>query len=140
MRHLGRPLARATILGVFALVLTGMGGLGGTREQAPARDFRATFTDVDGARIEVGRVTTGTDTTLEGDLGRGRLRVPFDNIEQITFKPSGTERDRLVADVKLREGSPVTLTLRSSTTFYGRVPSGAYQIRARDLRSVEFAH
>ena len=33
----------------------------------------------------------------------------------------------------------MTLTVRSSTTFYGQVPSGAYQIRARDLRSVEFA-
>ena len=138
MRHLGRPVVRATILGVLALVLTGMGGLGGSREEAPARDFRATFTDVDGTRIEVGRVTTGTDTTLDGDLGRGRLRVPFDNIERISFKPSGTERDRIVADVKLREGEPVTVTLRSSTTFYGRIPSGAYQIRARDLRSVEF--
>src|SRR5438445_5077762 len=136
MRHLGRPV----VLGVRALVVCGMGGLGGSREEAPARDYRATFTDVDGGRIDVGRVTTGTDTTLEGALGRGRLRVPFDNIEQITFKPSGTERDRIVADVKLREGEPVTVTLRSSTTFYGRVPSGAYQIRARDLRSVEFVH
>src|SRR5947208_1188213 len=34
------------------------------------------------------------------------------------------------------EGQP----LRSSTTFYGRTPAGAYQIRARDLKSVEFAH
>jgi hypothetical protein len=140
MRELGRPVVRATFLAVLALALTGMGGLGGTREEAPARDFRATFTDVDGAHIDVGRVTTGTDTTLEGDLGRGRLRIPFDSIERITFKPSGTERDRILADVKLREGEPVTITLRSSTTFYGRVPSGAYQIRARDLRAVEFAH
>jgi len=140
MRHLGRPLVRATILGVLALALTGMGGLGGNREEAPARDFRAILTDVDGTRIEVGRITTGTDATLEGELGRGRLRVPFDNIERITFKPSGNERDRILADVKLREGEPVTITLRSSTTFYGRVPSGAYQIRARELRSVEFAH
>ena len=140
MRHLGRPLVRATILGVLALALTGMGGLGGNREEAPARDFRAILTDVDGTRIEVGRITTGTDATLEGELGRGRLRVPFDNIERITFKPSGNERDRILADVKLREGEPVTMTLRSSTTFYGRVPSGAYQIRARELRSVEFVH
>ena len=140
MRHLGRPLLRATILGVVALALAGMGGLGGGREEAPARDFRATFTDVDGARLDVSRVTTGGGTTLEGDLGRGRLRVPFDNVESVTFKPSGTDRDRILADVKLREGEPVTITLRSSTTFYGRVPSGAYQIRARDLRAVEFAH
>ena len=27
---------------------------------------------------------------------------------------------------------------RSSTTFYGQIPSGAYQIRARDLRNVDF--
>ena len=43
------------------------------------------------------------------------------------------------AEVTLREGAPVTLSLRSSTTFYGQLPSGAYQIRARDLRAVEFA-
>ena len=139
MRDLGRPAVRATMLGVLALALTGMGGLGGGRQEAPARDFRAVLTDVDGARIEVTRVTAGTDTTLEGDLGRGRLRIPFDNIERITFKPSGNERDRLAADVTLREGEPVTITLRSSTTFYGRVPSGGYQIRARELRALEFA-
>ena len=43
------------------------------------------------------------------------------------------------AQVQLREGEPVTLSVRSSTTFYGRVPGGSYQIRARDLRSVDFA-
>jgi len=130
----------ATVIGVLGLGLMGMGSFGGGREAPPARDFRAIFVDVDGTRIDVDRVTTGTDTSLEGDLGRGRLRVPFDNIERINFKPSTEERDRLVADVKLREGDPVTISLRSSTTFYGRIPSGAYQIRARDLRSIEFGH
>jgi len=130
----------ATVIGVLGLGLMGMGSFGGGREAPPARDFRATLVDVDGTRIDVERVTTGTDTSLEGDFGRGRLRVPFDNIDRITFKPSANERDRLVADVKLREGDPVTVTLRSSTTFYGRTASGAYQIRARDLRSVEFGH
>ena len=131
----------AAVIGLLSVGLMGMGGFGGNREaDAPARDYRATFVDVDGTRIEAGRVTTGSDTTLEGDLGRGRLRVPFDNIARVTFKPSGGDRDRLLADVQLREGEPLTLTVRSSTTFYGRVPSGAYQIRARDLKSVDFAH
>jgi hypothetical protein len=140
MRHLARSVVVATLFGVACLALMGMGGLGGGREEAPARDFRGVLTDVDGTRIEADRLTTGASTSLDGDLGRGRLRVPFENIDRITFKPSGTERDRLVAEVKLREGEPVTLGLRSSTTFYGRTPSGAYQIRARDLSSVEFAH
>ena len=121
--------------------LLGMGSFGGGREEGqPARDFSATFTDVDGTRMTVTRVTSGGDASLEGDLGRGRLRIPFDNIARIAFQPAENDRDRVRADVTLREGEPVALTVRSSTTFYGRTPAGAYQIRARDLKSVEFAH
>jgi hypothetical protein len=65
--------------------------------------------------------------------------VPFENIARIDMARDGSDRDTLRAQVELREGSPVALTVRSSTTFYGQIPSGAYQIRARDLRAVEFA-
>ncbi len=140
MRHVGGRVARWIGFGVAGLALLGMGGLGGGRDTGtPARDFRATLVDLDGNRIEVSRVTVGGDTNLEGELGRGRLRVPFDNISRIHFQPAGSDRDRVRAEVALHEGEPVTLALRSSTTFYGQTPSGAYQIRARDLRSVEFA-
>jgi len=138
MRHTGRQLSLALL--VLALGLMGMGGFGGGRETGlPQREFRATFTDVDGTRVEATRVTAGGDTNLEGEIGRGRLRVPFDNIERIRFEPAGEDRDRIKAVVVLREGEPVTLLLRSSTTFYGQTPSGAYQIRARDLKSIDFA-
>ena len=141
MGELARRMARTAATALLAAGILGMGSFGGGQgTEPPARDFSATLTDTDGLRVEVSRLTTGTDTTFEGDLGKGRLRVPFDNIERITFKASGTERDRMLADVQLRDGGPLTLAIRSSTTFYGRVPSGAYQIRARDLRSVEFAH
>jgi hypothetical protein len=137
MRRLARRATRWIGLAVVGLGLLGMGALGGGRENGmPARDFRADLTDVDGTQIEVTRMTAGGDTSLEGDLGRGRLRVPFDNISRITIEPGG--QDRVKAEVALREGAAVTLTLRSSTTFYGQTPSGAYQIRARDLRSIEF--
>ena len=76
MRDLARPVALAAIIAAASPGLLGMGGFGGGKEDAPARDYRATFTDVDGTRIEATRVTAGTDTTLDGDLGRGRLRVP----------------------------------------------------------------
>jgi len=138
MRHTGRQLSLAFV--VLALGLMGMGGFGGGRETGlPQREFRATFTDVDGTRVEATRVTAGGDTNLEGEIGRGRLRVPFDSIERIRFEPAGEDRDRIKAVVVLREGEPVTLLLRSSTTFYGQTPSGAYQIRARDLKSIDFA-
>jgi hypothetical protein len=129
----------ALLLAVASLALMGMGGFGGNREEGlPARDFRATFTDVDGTTMNATRVTSGGDVSLEGDLGRGRLRIPFDNIARVTFRPAENDHDRVYADVHLREGEPLTLTLRSSTTFYGRTPAGAYQIRARDLKAVDF--
>jgi hypothetical protein len=139
-----RPRQRAVwhALGITALAagILGMGSLGGGRESgAPVRDFRTTFVDIDGASVSTDHVTCGGGTTLEGDLGRGRLRVPFENIARIDFQRDGTDRDMLRATVTLRDGAPVTLAVRSSTTFYGQLPSGAYQIRARDLRSVEFA-
>ena len=140
MRRFGGRAARAMGLGLLALGVMGMGALGGSRDNAlPARDFRVTFIDADGTKVEATRASAGGDTSLEGDLGRGRLRVPFDNIARIHLEPAGEERDRVKAVITLREGEPITMTLRSSTTFYGQTPSGAYQIRARDLRSVDFA-
>jgi len=127
-------------LPVLALGIMGMGGLGGGRETGlPAREFRATFIDAVGTRVEATRVTAGGDTNLEGEIGRGRLRVPFDNIGRVRLEAAGEDHDRLKAQVDLREGEPVTLLMRSSTTFYGQTPSGAYQIRARDLKSIDFA-
>jgi hypothetical protein len=129
---------RALLVVPLALPLLGMGSFGGGREPGmPARDFHATFTDQDGARLEATRVTAGGDASLEGELGRGKLRVPFDNIARVAFQPL-EERDRVRAQVQLRAGEPVTMTVRSSLTFYGQVPGGAYQIHARDLKAVDF--
>lgn len=138
---MGRARLRgAAALAALSVGLLGMGGFGGgTNAGAPVRDFRATFVDADGTRVDAARVTAGGDTVLEGDLGRGRLRVPFDNIARIRLSPADGDRDRMQAALTLRAGEPLVLAVRSSTTFYGQVPSGAFQIRARDLRTVEFA-
>jgi hypothetical protein len=129
---------RVLALAVLSLGLLGMGGLGGNRDSGmPAHDFRAVLTDVDGTRMEVDRLTAGGDTSLEGDIGRGRLRIPFDNVSSVAFERLEGERERVRAKITLREREPVVLTVRGSTTFYGQTPGGAYQIRARDLRSIE---
>jgi hypothetical protein len=132
---------RVLAVSVLSLGLLGMGGFGGNRDSGlPARDFRAVLTDVDGTRMEVDRFTAGGDGSLEGELGRGRLRVPFDNVRSIAFERVDGERERVRARITLGEGEPATLLVRGSTTFYGQTPAGAYQIRARDLRSIEIVH
>ncbi len=140
MTRVRSRLGSVTALGALALPLLGMGGFGGGRDLGtPARDYRGTLVDADGTRVEVTRLSIGGDPSLEGEIGRGRLRVPLDNIARVTFAPAGADRERMTADIQLRAGDPVKLTVRSTTTFYGQTPGGAYSIRARDLRSVEIA-
>jgi hypothetical protein len=131
-------LCRASLWSTLAPVLLGMGALGGGGPGAlPLRDIHATLVDVDGNRVDVNHLTVGGEASLEGDLGRGRLKLALDQVSRVTIDAAGTDRDRLRAVLSLRDGEPVTLVLRSSTTFYGQTASGAYSIRARDLRSVD---
>ena len=96
MRHSTRLAGCLLAVVAASPGLVGMGGFGGGREEGlPARDFSATFTDVDGTRMTVTRVTSGGDASLEGDLGRGRLRVPFDNIARVTFQPAENDHERV---------------------------------------------
>jgi hypothetical protein len=137
MRQPTRRWLRPLAFGLLGLAL----GCGGVRRDRHAegedRSFHAVLVDADGTRTDVERLTAGAATSLEGDLGRGRLRVPFDNIRTIQFEPADGTSDRMTAVVTLREGEPVTIAVRSATTFYGEAPGGAYQIRAQDLRTIE---
>lgn len=131
-------LLRATCWSALAGGLMGMGALGGGGPGAlPMRDIRATLTDVDGTRIDVNHLTVGGEASMEGDLGRGRLKIALDQVTHVSIEPGGSDRDRLRATLSLRDGAPVNLIVRSSTTFYGQTGSGAYSIRARDLRSID---
>jgi len=119
-------------------LLLGMGTIGGGQEVIqPPVDFHATLVDKDGTRVDVSRVNIGGRVQLEGDLGRGNLRIPFANINRIDFH-SGA-RDQIQATVHLSNGEPVNLRVRSSLTFYGQTSVGLYEVRARDLEHIEFA-
>ena len=129
---------RAALLSALLPGVMGMGALGGGGNGGlPMRDIHATITDADGMRIEVNHLTVGGEASVEGDLGRGRLKIGLDQITRVTIEGAGTDRDRLRAVLSLRDAAPIILSMRSSVTFYGQTGSGAYSIRARDLRSVD---
>jgi hypothetical protein len=121
----------------LALPLLGMGMLGGGGSGGLERNYEGTFVDRDGTRVEAKWINAGGDLALSGELGRGDLRISFDNIRSITF--SGDPLKSLVAKVSLRKGDPVDVKVRSSLAFSGQTSLGLYQIRARDLQAVEFA-
>jgi hypothetical protein len=136
-----RPISR-TILVLPVLIgaaplLLGMGTSGGRDVIHPVMDFHATLTDKDGVKVEVNRLNIGGDVQLEGDMGRGTLRIAFDNIKGIELSPDSHDYSR--AAVQLKNGESVTLRVRNSLMFYGQTNVGIYQIRARDLQSVNFS-
>jgi hypothetical protein len=136
-----RWLAMAWVVPALWLVTPGgsfgMGMTGGRDVINPAIDFKATLTDKDGVKVGCDRLNIGGDVQLEGDMGRGSLRIAFENIRRIDF--GGDSRDYRTATVQLKNGRSVSLKIRNSLTFYGQTAVGLYQIRARDLQSIDFS-
>ena len=123
------------VLGAAPMLL-GLGTSGGRDVIHPAMDFRGTITDRGGTRVDVSRLNIAGDVQLEGDMGSGSLRIPFDNIVSIDLQPD--THDYSSATVHLKNGESVTLRVRNSLTIYGQTNVGVYQIRARDLQSIQF--
>jgi len=125
---------------LFALLtaplLLGMGMGGGKDVIQPAVDIHAVLTDRDGTRVDLTRFNIDGRVQLEGEMGRGTLRVAFEDIREIEFREDN--RSRTLAVVRLKQGDTVELKVRSSLTFYGRTPVGIYEVRARDIAKVEF--
>lgn len=122
----------------LALGCLGMGTLGGRDLTAPQVNFTAVFVDRDGTEVRCDRVSAAGQVHLNGLMGRGSLRIPFENIGRVSFAGGGGDTE--TATVELRNGAPVDLTVRGSLSFYGHTDVGLYQIRARELRSVQFVH
>jgi len=116
--------------------LVGLGSTGGRDVINPAVDFQATLTDRDGVSVEVARLNIAGDVQLEGDMGRGSLRIAFDNIAAVELAADSPDYSR--ATVRLKNGESVSLRVRNSLMIYGKTSVGIYQIRARDLRSIAF--
>jgi len=135
MQAFGRRRTLVLMLVALPWVL-GMGSLGGQDVIQPAVDFRARLIDRDETVVELKRVNIGGRVVLEGDYGRGNLRVAFENIERIEFE--NEPRGRTVATVHLTGGEQVSMRLPNSLSFYGQTDIGLYQIRARDLQRLEF--
>jgi hypothetical protein len=124
------------VLVCLSPLLLGMGTTGGRDVIHPVADFHATLTDSDGTKVQVSRLNIGGDVQLEGNMGRGNLRIAFDSVKSIDFAPDSHDYSR--ATVHLKNGESVSLRVRNSLMIYGQTNVGVYQIRARDLQNITF--
>jgi hypothetical protein len=133
-------MKRGLILLVAAaavLLCMGMGGLGGSPAgTVPATDIniQAQLKDRVGTVTSLNQFSMDGKTYLEAWRGKGRLSVPFREIDTISF--GDVRGDVVVVDVRLKSGETMTLDIRARAQFYGSTGFGAFQITARDVASI----
>jgi len=124
---------------IVAIFCTGMGGLGGQPEGAiPETDvnIQAEVKDRDGVTTSLEKFSMAGKISLDALRGQGKLTIPFENIDTITFGEN--KGDAVMIDVKLKTGETMTLQIRSRAQFYGSTGFGAFQIKSKDLALIDF--
>jgi hypothetical protein len=124
---------------VVAMFCMGMGGLGGQPEgTVPETEIRiqADVTDRGGVTTNLSQFSMNGKTYLDAWRGRGKLAIPFQHIDTISF--GELKGDEVTIDAKLKSGTVMTLTIRSRSQFYGSTGFGAFQIKSRDVDSIDF--
>lgn len=124
---------------IVAIFCTGMGGLGGQPEGAiPETDvnIQAEVKDRDGVTTSLEKFSMAGKISLDALRGQGKLTIPFENIDTITF--GDNKGDAVMIDVKLKTGETMTLQIRSRAQFYGSTGFGAFQIKSKDLALIDF--
>ena len=124
---------------IVAIFCTGMGGLGGQPEGAiPETDvnIQAEVKDRDGVTTSLEKFSMAGKISLDALRGQGKLTIPFENIDTISFGEN--KGDAVMIDVKLKTGETMTLQIRSRAQFYGSTGFGAFQIKSKDLALIDF--
>lgn len=127
------------LLLMISLPCMGMGGLGGAPDgTVPETDVRiqADLKDRDGITTSLNQFSMNGNTFLETLRGQGQLTIPFQHIDTVTF--SEVRDEELKVDVKLKSGNVMTLAIVPDADFYGSTGYGAFQIKAKDVYSIDF--
>ena len=124
---------------VIAMLCMGMGGLGGQPEgTVPETEVRiqADIKDRSGTTTSLNQFSMDGKTYLDAWRGRGKLTIPFQHIDTISFLE--IKGDEVKVEAKLKSGAVMTLTIRSRALFYGSTGFGAFQIKSRDVANIDF--
>ena len=135
---MNRGLKLSLVL-IVAIFCTGMGGVGGQPEGTiPETDvnIQAEVKDRDGVTTSLEKFSMAGKSSLDAWRGQGKLTIPFQNINTITF--GDNKGDAVMVDVKLKTGETMTLQVRSRAQFYGSTGFGAFQIKSKDLALIDF--
>lgn len=126
------------LIAAVAVLCMGMGGLGGQPEgSVPETDvlIQADVKDRRGTVTTLNQFSMDGKTYLDAWRGQGKLAVPFQQVARIAF--GEVKGDEIRVEVRLKTGEVMGLTIRSRAQFYGATGFGAFQIKSRDVASID---
>ncbi len=122
-----------------AIVLTGMGNMGGTPEGTvplPVENIKAQIVDRSGVSTDVSRFSRDGKIFLEGLRGEGQMSIFFRDLKEVSF--GAVSGNDVAVDLVLKSGSHLQLKMRKNATFYGDTTYGAFRIAAGDVSRIVF--
>jgi len=134
-----RNLLTAILVLLTAVLLMGMGSVGGTKEGTIPKteeNIRAQLVDRSGVSSELTRFSMDGNVFLNGRLGEGQMNVFFRELKEVSFgQVSGNDAP---AELLLKSGKQIKLNVNKSAVFYGDTGSGTYRISAGNVSRIEF--
>lgn len=134
-----RSVLTAVLVLLTAVVLTGMGNMGGPPEGTVPKteeNIRVQLKDRSGVATELSRFSMDGNVFLEGRHGEGRMTVFFRDLKEVSF--GAVSGDDVAADLLLKTGNHLQLRVTKGALFYGDTGSGAFRIAAGDVSRIVF--
>ena len=110
------------------LLLCGMSIFPPNPTQVPKtkENFSATVYDASGVATRLNRFSIDGDTYLPANRGKASLAIPFDRIEEITFREGS-------ATVRLKDAPPAEVKVDGRLSANGLSDYGPYQITLKEI-------
>jgi hypothetical protein len=136
-----KQFAGIVLMCSVALLLLGMGGIGGVPEGTipeVKENIGVRLIDRSATATELTRVSVDGNLFLEGLRGNGKVTIPLQEIDRLEV--TAVAGETVAARLQLRNQEGLNLTLRKRAVLYGDTGYGAYQILLRDVQTIEFKH
>ncbi len=105
-----------------------------TRIPEPKANYLVTLTDQGGTTVDLSHFSIEGVVFLSGEMGRGELAVPLDQVKDVQIRRKDGE---LKAEVTLADGKNVTVTLKGSLKATGKTSFGNYRIGLDEVSRIQ---
>jgi hypothetical protein len=126
-----------TLFSLF-VILTAMGGKGGSFERAPRVDknFPVTVTDVSGNKIQGEKFSWEGRLHFSGNLGMASVTIPFEKIKEIAVGEKKEKKMKVTA--RLKDGNETAFEVDADSRCYGEAPFGSFMLTMDEIRIITF--